>query len=466
KWVELGLQEVADDLAFNLASILSEQGYGQVETLMETASRRSPLRGRLLEVLSKATSPAGASEDSYGAVGVMGGAAVGLLKPMVESPNCWPSFTPKPLRKGEPTDLVEWDGQTDAPTRLRPELLDLTLKKIDEELEAGRMERISLQEANRRDMKVLTPLSSIFKDSSKTKKSGDVNDYTTREIGRFATECVKCGKRYDVQNAYRLLDTDPEERKWLAVSDPASTSQQESVLWDNCLPFGLSSACLAFTRYNAAAHRVQRRVVGSRMLKGAIGLCYVDDSAWRVLTALAVGLRLEFSKLVLSDSHVEFLGYAINLDQAEGLATLGVPDEKRWVAREELSKLVGRLSFTTQLLIQHKPWLSALYALSAVMDKENLRKVRLAGPCTIIPRGSSESEWFADTDASLGGIGGFFGNKLSGEVWWFSLKEYNQEVKSGWICFLEIVALACAVLGIEAVQKQGGAPESILVEVQ
>ncbi|KAF4648832.1 hypothetical protein FOL47_002732, partial [Perkinsus chesapeaki] len=129
KWVELGLQEVADDLTFNLASVLSEQGYGQVETLMETASRRSSLRGRLCEVLSKATSVAGASEDSYGAAGVMGGTAVGLLEPMVGCPGCWPSCTIKPLREGEPTDLVEWDGQTHAPTRLRPELLDPTLKK-------------------------------------------------------------------------------------------------------------------------------------------------------------------------------------------------------------------------------------------------------------------------------------------------------------------------------------------------
>ncbi|KAF4756917.1 hypothetical protein FOZ63_026074, partial [Perkinsus olseni] len=349
QWVKLGLEEAAANLSLDLASVLSQQGYGEIATLLEQATSRSPLKGRLLEAIVRASGKKGQPEDTYGAVGVMGGVAIGIEKIMTENDQCWPPFSPKPLRKGEPADLVEWDGEDAVcPVKLRPELTELSLAKIDQELGEGRMERITVEEAKRRGARVVTPMTSIFKDRKHTKQSEKEKTPDWQEIPEDLRFKSPTALQYDIQGAYRLLDTDQAEQKWLVVSDLGSVEASPTVL------------------YNAAVHRAQRRLVGGR--QGGRDLCYIDDSVWRVadwveaisllLLPLAMGLSLEYSKL------------------ERGTAALAVPAAKREDIREVIESTQAS-GWVDREVLKHKPWLSALYALAATMDKKQLRRVKL-----------------------------------------------------------------------------------------
>ncbi|KAF4651162.1 hypothetical protein FOL47_000609 [Perkinsus chesapeaki] len=469
-WDSYDIKEAGSKLSGELALILQERGYGSAATLLQNATERSPLRGRLLEAVLRCTAPEQGVEDLAGPLNVMGGAQAGVSIPcMAENPQVWPAFVEKPRRRGEPDEMVLWDGEPLVSYQLKEELATLGEEKIQEEIEHHRMEAISFDEARNRGAKVITSLKAIWKNKEKTKVRMISDFRRLKEVAQFVTDCATAtgqevrGEsplgfmlKYDIKGAYRLIDLRECERKNTAVTDPRPLGQ---VLWDISLPFGLSSSCLIFSRYNSGVHRAQYHLVGSRSGKGG-GLCYIDDSLWwagsvaevisLLLLPLAFGMDLEYSKITISASLVEFLGYDLGLDWEAQKGSIALPKQKRdmirsmiqdarrggSITRADLEVLLGRLNFACQLVVEHKPRLASLYAALAMTNKLELRKRTIGGaleqdmmyfydilsrPLVMEPALMVESQWSIVTDGCLHGIGGLVVGPDESTQAWFSI---------------------------------------------
>ncbi|KAF4649545.1 hypothetical protein FOL47_002006 [Perkinsus chesapeaki] len=231
-WDSYDIKEAGSKLSGELALILQESGYGSAATLLQNSTERSPLKGRLLEAVLRCTAPKQGVEDLAGPL------------------NVWPAFVEKPRRRGEPDEMVLWDGEPLVSYQLKEELATLAEEKIQEEIEHHRMEAISFDEARNRGARVITSLKAIWKNKEKTKvrmisdfrRSGvnkEVCMGTTaalprlKEVAQFVTDCATAtgqevrGEsplgfmlKYDIKGAYRLIDLRECERKNTAVTDP------------------------------------------------------------------------------------------------------------------------------------------------------------------------------------------------------------------------------------------------------
>ncbi|KAF4683983.1 hypothetical protein FOZ60_008349 [Perkinsus olseni] len=111
KWVALGIECESEQLAATLARLLESTGLGSSETLLQSASPISPIRGRLLE--SRVTWPGEGPEDCGIAAVAMSGMPLGLSVPFPEDLRTWPAFHEQSLRPGEP-EVIRWKGLPDS----------------------------------------------------------------------------------------------------------------------------------------------------------------------------------------------------------------------------------------------------------------------------------------------------------------------------------------------------------------
>ncbi|KAF4692641.1 hypothetical protein FOZ60_012940 [Perkinsus olseni] len=111
KWVALEIECESEQLAATLARLLESTGLGSSETLLQSASPISPIRGRLLE--SRVTWPGEGPEDCGIAAVAMSGMPLGLSVPFPEDLRTWPAFHEQSLRPGEP-EVIRWKGLPDS----------------------------------------------------------------------------------------------------------------------------------------------------------------------------------------------------------------------------------------------------------------------------------------------------------------------------------------------------------------
>ncbi|KAF4649544.1 hypothetical protein FOL47_002005 [Perkinsus chesapeaki] len=223
-------------------------------------------------------------------------------------------------------------------------------------------------------------------------------------------------------------------------------------------------------------------------------------------------MDLEYSKITISASLVEFLGYELGLDWEAQKGSIALPKQKRdmvcsmiqdarrggSITRADLEVLLGRLNFACQLVVEHKPRLAGLYAALAMMNKLELRKRTIGGvleqdmvyfydilsrPLVMEPALMVESQWSIVTDGCLHGIGGLVVGPDESTQAWFSISrsdypqlwkellllkrkwggyqhqhsgldqyvpsEVAERAVSGDICFIEAIAAACGILAVE-----------------
>jgi hypothetical protein len=496
-WTHHQIESAGESLRETFLTILEEDGLGSAKTIGGPATEISPIRGRLIEALCRATMTPGIPEDLAAGIGIMGGTGVGLRVPVLEEPRGWPQAKAnRPLRKGEPIE-IRWTGGEDIPRGKQIEkgaMQEQVDAEVNKEIRAGR-----IIEDSGVDPMAITSLSAIWKNEEK-RKARLISDYRRSGVNRkirLETTILLPGLRdiralvsgaprgaliaeYDIAGAFRLIQVSRHERPWLFVTDPREG--KSGLLEEVCLPFGLYSSPAIICRVNAGVHRIQRRLISAEE-SGVYpsGLVYVDDSTWVVsnvaqlvellMVAIACGMKIEFSKVHLSRSDARVLGFGICTDEEKG-RSMFIPSDKRVKIRasigtilEEgrirqvsyLETLIGRLSWCAQLVRKWKRELAPLYGLLAVMKSRNIRSINLnesskkaleflqeelEGRCDAKISDLQTTEYVAITDACIQGLGGVICQ--GSHRWWFSINSTDDPEE--W----QRITRACKGIEVEA----------------
>ncbi|KAF4727291.1 hypothetical protein FOZ62_029447, partial [Perkinsus olseni] len=436
KWVALGIERESEQLAATLARLLESAGLGSSETLLQSASPISPIRGRLLE--SRVTWPGEGPEDCGIAAVAMSGMPLGLSVPFPEDLRTWPAFHEQPLRPGEP----EVDDSAMA------RLLDEQIKR---ELETGKM--ISMNRSTFRETGGLgiSKANVIWKDAAHS-KIRIISNYRTSGVNhasRMLTTTLYPGlpqirlllrevgpgsalAEYDVSSAFRTLQTHPLECRFLALRDPRPSAPPDGILYDLAVPFGAKASCSVFVRVNSAIHRTQRRLLGAaydrlsgpfcmegedRIGRGHAfarsrrprGFIFVDDSRWvftsilglvmLLMLALVYRVGVEYGKVHYLSGDCRVLGWKVDCNSdtkcegEKGSPCLSIPPEKaeRYsgmieqmladgvTSTSEFASILGKLAWCAQLMVVWRPHLASLYAQKAIAEKRSLHSFRLGG---------------------------------------------------------------------------------------
>ncbi|KAF4651756.1 hypothetical protein FOZ61_010227 [Perkinsus olseni] len=363
---------------------------------------------------------------------------------------------------------------------------------ISEELQAGRMELVPDDELQ---SVVVTRVAAIAKSShtSTTPSWRLVEDYRRSGVNRKITpaSCPESlslpslrdlrrilvtigrneattdylGFQMDFRKAYRHVRFSQSERSFLCVRCPALDPGKSSsvVVRHTALPFGLRSAGLLWVRTASSLGRIIFRLLdnGEQQLLGCL---YIDDfTLWIpkaiydqtvcriLLLTKTLGLWLSWNKLVLHAEKWKVLGFWVSLPSLQ----LGIPSDKLTstvadlqrlleqpvVRLSEMRRLIGRLTWFSQVLVLVKPFLQRLHGVAGYMERtrstarvgRELRydvKIWLAAlenasaPVYVFPKASPVlRRVLVASDACIRGIGGLV-SVCEGEVhttWYFRL---------------------------------------------
>ncbi|KAF4683529.1 hypothetical protein FOZ60_009006 [Perkinsus olseni] len=251
KWVALGIERESEQLAATLARLLESAGLGSSETLLQSASPISPIRGRLLE--SRVTWPGEGPEDCGIAAVAMSGMPLGLSVPFPEDLRTWPAFHEQSLRPGEP----EADDSV---------MANLLNEQIQRELETGKIISANV----------------VWKDPAHS-KIRIIKNYRTSGVNhasRMLTAALYPGlpqirlllrevgpgsalAEFDVTSAFRTLQPHPLEHRFLALQ---------------------GSPPIAGIR-NVTADVISRSARASVLASAPSGWTYLSGTCYIVLTA-------------------------------------------------------------------------------------------------------------------------------------------------------------------------------------
>ncbi|KAF4682802.1 hypothetical protein FOZ60_010082 [Perkinsus olseni] len=242
KWVALGIERESEQLAATLARLLESAGLGSSETLLQSASPISPIRGRLLEAVARVTWPGEGPEDCGIAAVAMSGMPLGLSLPIPEDLRTWPAYREQPLRPWEP-EVIRWTGLSVSDLPPRPQVDDSAMarlldEQIKRELETGKM--ISMNRSTFREIGGLgiSKANVIWKDAAHS-KIRIISNYRTSGVNhasRMLTTTLYPGlpqirlllrevgpgsalAEFDVTSAFRTLQPHPLEHRFLALRD-------------------------------------------------------------------------------------------------------------------------------------------------------------------------------------------------------------------------------------------------------
>ncbi|KAF4663916.1 hypothetical protein FOL47_005491 [Perkinsus chesapeaki] len=273
------------------------------------------------------------------------------------------------------------------------------------------------------------------------------------------------GFQLDFQRAYRHCVVAKSERSFLCISSPASLGDgrpEKMVVRHRNLPFGLRSSGVLWTRVASALGRLLFRMFDNSSTS-MLGFLYIDDltlfipsSAQRITVARvllltqALGLWISWQKVVLNSFTWKVLGFnvsvqptiSINIPADKITSTVG--DLERLlhqpkVTLSQVRRIVGRLTWFSQVLTLVKPYLQRFHALIGYMDRtvhvatvgKELRKdirVWLAAlenttRPIFAPDNSVSRKAFTACDACTFGLGGFLSvcQDNSQKTWFFRL---------------------------------------------
>ncbi len=429
-WSGLGINEVADRVRSGWLEVLTNDAWPR-ELLLCAASARSPIKAMLLKRVLLATRDKKVHEDTSICDQINGTCNLGILYDIIEDYDAWPVFKKK-IKKDDP-GMLRWFGLDDTGGIRIPLVEDenmktLIIESINKQITDGSFTIVQLSE----DL-ALTKLYTVYK-SDRKDKIRFISDFLRSGVNsRIKIGTTICLPRFfelirliqnmvytemsiaDVEGAYRLLENNPDEAKFLCYLHPLDSSV---ILQDNLLPFGLLSSPLIWCRVSAAYHRVQKRLIGlidsidyagtvldmsiddlcKFLLRNRIRFCvrkgiiYVDDSGMlggirtlvlMVVIKLVFGIKVEFAK-VKCGSIVKTLGYMLDLENK----TIQVPDDKidktvevideacrlKFILTDDLESLVGKCESIFVLYPEYAMKLGYFRSILAVCEKKNIKK--------------------------------------------------------------------------------------------
>ena len=369
--------------------------------------------------------------------------------------------------------------------------LDFLRQHFEEEVKEGLMEKISLEEAERRygnrvaisslavlveeghggKRRVIHDASHGVKLNNRIRCRDKLRSPGARENQYLLASYAEQGTPLfslvgDISKAHRRFLHSPEERGLLACR---VSEEDQSIYINNVGTFGVASASYWWTRISGAGLRLTHELLGRK--HAGEHLLYADDlealgsgrdgRRGLVLTFLflsAVGFPFKWAKQ-RGGLKVEWIGLCTDyMNMTLGLSesrsawvqswTTGVASKGRITAKE-MEQGLGRLGFTAGALLWERPFLGPLYSWSAaVRGKQGLLRVptmlrailRFFGerigqggnfhkPLSQLAPAGPEIVFFTDAKATDSGawIGGYLMEPNGEPGQWFA-----EEVTSGW----------------------------------